>query len=59
MGKSRIFLYPEGDPDLSQNLMGFKLDRDPFSELFLGRYKYLRNHADRETVNYEKNAPMA
>ena len=27
-------LYPDGDPDLCQNLMGSKLDHDPSSDFF-------------------------
>ena len=33
MGKSR-FIYPDGDPNHSQNLMGSKLDQDPSSDLY-------------------------
>ena len=37
MGKSRSLIYilcPNGDPDQSQNLMGSKLQPDPFSLFF-------------------------
>ena len=29
-----FFFYPDGGSDHSKNLMGFKQDQDPFSELF-------------------------
>ena len=35
-GKARslIFLYPDGDPDQSQNLMGYKFEQDPSSYFY-------------------------
>ena len=30
-----FFLYPDGDPDHSQNVMGAKLDQDPSSHFFM------------------------
>ena len=33
-----FLLYPYGDPDHSRNLIGCKLDQDPSSQLFLGRF---------------------
>ena len=35
MGKSRLFfVYLEGEPDQSQNLIGSQLDHEPSSEFF-------------------------
>ena len=31
------FRIPDGDPDLSQNLMGSKFDQEPSSDFFSGR----------------------
>ena len=34
MGKYRcLILYLHGDPDHSQNIMGYKMDQDPSSDL--------------------------
>ena len=46
MGKSGLFLYPDGDPDHSQNLMGAKLDQDLSSDFFM----QLCNPANRQMV---------
>ena len=37
MEKSVLFLYPAGDPADSPNLIGSKLDQEPFSEFFSER----------------------
>ena len=34
MGKSKLFLYPDGDPDQSKYLIESKLDQDPPSDIF-------------------------
>ena len=41
------FLYPDGDPDLCQNLMGSKMDQDPLSDFF-----------HEITVNFQNNAQV-
>ena len=38
MGKSGLYiLYPDGDPDDFQNLMGSNLDQDPCFHFYIGR----------------------
>ena len=34
MRENQIFWYPDGEPDLFQNLMGSKLDQDPYTDFF-------------------------
>ena len=68
MGKIQIlFLYPDSDPDQSQNVMGSKLDQDQSPGIFVTQVSIssiclillTNKQANRETNGHENNTSLA